>query len=180
MSEIEDVRLEFVQLWARLGPFWGIAPATARVHAWLLSSPAGLDGEAIAAELEMSRGAVSMACRELVDWGLAQPQRAPGSRRVVYVPETEIEKAMRSIIATRKRREWDPLLESLRSWNARLRSDRSTRAKELRERLESVEGVVGLVDSMAQSFLEGGLLPRLGLKALATSARLRSRSSRKT
>ena len=34
---LADVREAFVQLWGSLGPFWGIAPTTARVHSWLLS-----------------------------------------------------------------------------------------------------------------------------------------------
>ena len=175
---IDDVRREFGQLWARLGPFWGISPTTARVYALLLSSARPLDGEAIADELEMSRGGVSMACRELVDWGLVHANRPAGSRRVLYRVEEDSEKVIRAIVATRKRREWNPILESVRDWQTELARDRSTDARTFRSRLTEIEGLMALVDSTAETFLEGGLIPRLGLKALVKGAR-RKRPSRR-
>ena len=39
MSEIDDVRRAFVQLWGSMGPFWGIAPTTARVFHSNVASP---------------------------------------------------------------------------------------------------------------------------------------------
>ncbi len=173
---LENVRTELGLLWARLGPFWGISPATARVHALLLSTADPLDGETIADMLEMSRGAVSMACRDLADWGLVHSERQAGSRRVTYRVEEDPEKVIRGIVATRKRREWNPIAEAVGGWNAELVGDRSADASALRSRLAELEGLMGLIDSTAATFLDGGLIPRLGLKALVKSARsLRSR-----
>ena len=78
---IDRVRDELGLLWSRLGPFWGIPPATARVYALLLATANPIDGETIAEQLEMSRGGVSMACRELVDWGLLHADKRAGTRR---------------------------------------------------------------------------------------------------
>ena len=36
---------------------------------------------------------------------------------------------------------------------------------------EEIEGLIGLVDSMASSFLGGATVPRLGLKAMVTAAK---------
>ncbi|OXM46619.1 transcriptional regulator [Amycolatopsis thailandensis] len=62
---------------------WNLPRATGRVYGRLLlnSSPASLDelGEA----LGLSKGAVSVAVRELVSWGLARTIPQPGSRRLL-------------------------------------------------------------------------------------------------
>ncbi len=169
--EVARVREELGLLWSRLGPFWGISPATARVYGLLLTSAEGIDGETISAELEMSRGAISTACRELSDWGLVHADRPAGSRRVNYRVEEDPEKVIRAIVATRKRREWNPIVEAVRGWTRELEGDDSADALALRARLAEIEGLVALVDSAAESFLSNGLLPRLGLKALVKSAR---------
>ncbi len=176
MSTLDEVRQEMVQLWGRLGPFWGISPSAARVYAWLLATTESADGRTIADGLDMSRGAVSMACRELQDWGLVDPERVPGSRRICYAPETDLDKAIRSIVRTRKRKEWDPILENVGSWTETLQKERSREAGLVRERLEKIAGMVTVVDSMAKSFLDDRVLPRLGLKALLASAQRAARA----
>src|SRR5689334_10599490 len=122
MTETESVREAFVQLWGGLGSFWGVSPAAARVYGWLLSRRDPATAEEMMEGLAMSRGAVSMACRELRDWGLVRGEREAGRRRVVHAPETDLERAVRSIVAARKRREWDPILSHLREWIPRLES----------------------------------------------------------
>ena len=171
MTATDSVRQEFVQLWARMGPFWGVPPTTARVYAWLLSQEGSADADSIMKGLGMSRGAVSMACRELRDWNLVTEQRAPGSRRIAYLPETDLERAIRSIVQTRKRREWDPILDLLDDWIPQVAMDRSSEARVFRERMEDIRSLVGVADSMAESFLRGGVVQRLGLKALVATAR---------
>jgi DNA-binding transcriptional regulator GbsR (MarR family) len=171
MSELGGVREDFVALWGSLAPFWGVTPATGRVYAWLLSraEPAGADE--VMAGLGMSRGAVSMAARELRDFGLVEVVRAAGSRQQLLRPVTDLERAIRGIVQARKRREWDPMLERLRAWIPRLEGDRSREARVFAERLREIEGLVGLADSMADSFLKGGLVQRLGIGVLVRAAK---------
>lgn len=171
----EEVRAEFTELWGRMGTFWGVPPTTARVYGLLLSLPDGATADEIMEELGLSRGAVSMACRELRDWGLALTGRAEGTRHVLWLPETDLEKVIRNIVQMRKRREWDPILESLRAWIPRLASERSEEAARFRERLETIEGVVGTADGLAESFLAGGMVQKLGLAALVGAARRKRR-----
>ena len=174
----EHIREDLVGLWGRMGSFWGVSPATGRVYGWLLTQADPQDAETIRMGLDMSRGAVSMACRELQDWNLVEAQKVPGGRRVEYVPETNLERAVRNIVATRKRREWDPILERLHEWIPELRGDRSREGAVLKERLESIEGLVALVDELADQFLKGGVLQRLGLKVLVAKSRRRTSRSR--
>lgn len=169
MQHVDEVRESFVQLWGALGTFWGVSPTTARIHGWLLSRAEGADAEEIMKGLDLSRGAVSMACRELRDWGLIFPEKVSGSRRVVYRPETDLEKVTRNVMQTRKRREWDPILDHLRVWIPQLEADPSPEAGVFLERLKSIEALVELADSMAEVFLKGGTVGSVGLKFLVGS-----------
>jgi DNA-binding transcriptional regulator GbsR (MarR family) len=171
MGETEAVRDAFVQLWGRMGPFWGVSPAAARVYGFLLSRADGATAEEIVDGLSMSRGAVSMAARELRDWGLSTASKEPGERGVLHRAESDLEKSIRNIVLVRKRREWDPILEHLREWIPRLRADRSRDAALFRERLEAIEGLVGLADSLAENFLKGGVVGNLGLKMMVAAAK---------
>lgn len=175
MSSTDDVRAEFVQLWGRLGPFWGISPTTARVYAYLISRHEPVGAEDMTSALQMSRGAVSMACRELADWRLVITERAPGERKLRYRIEEDAAQIIRGIVATRKRREWDPLLEDLARWRTQLSGERSREAVVLRDRLQEIAGLVALVESIAQSFLGGGTIPKLGIKGLVALARQKSK-----
>ena len=170
-----QVRAEFIQLWSRLGQFWGIPAGTSRIYAWLLSCPDGASSEEIMDGLTMSRGAVSMACKELRDWSLATTVQDPGVRKTRHEAETDLATVVRNIVQARKRREWDPILEDVRGWIPRLESDGSAAAIVFRDRLESIEACVSIADGLAQRFLDGGLLSNLGLKTLTTAARTRKR-----
>jgi len=178
MATSEDVRAELVELWGRLGRFWGISASTARIYAWLLAREDAEATEAIMTGAGASRGAVSMATTELVDWGLVVAERDPGSRRTRYRVETDLTRVIRNIVRTRKRREWDPLLDKLREWIPRLEADRTGRSAPLLGRLRTLERSVAAADSMAALFLEGGKLTDLGLHAIVAAARPRKRRKR--
>jgi len=180
MNNTDTVRREFVQLWGSMSPFWGISPAAARTYGWLLSRRDAATADEMMEGLDMSRGAVSMACRELRDWGLVILGKESGSRQLSYRPETDLERAMRNIVQARKRREWDPILERMREWIPKLEAERSAEAQVFRDRLNAIESLVGMVDAMADSFLKGGMLPSLGLKYLVASARKKSAKRSKT
>ncbi|WP_067126834.1 GbsR/MarR family transcriptional regulator [Microtetraspora malaysiensis] len=70
---------------------WNLPHATGRVYGLLLvtEEPASLD--AIAAELELSKGAVSTSVRQLDSWGLARVIPQPGSRRLLVEATAGIE-----------------------------------------------------------------------------------------
>ena len=178
MSEIDSVRDSFVQLWGAMGPFWGISPTAARVYAWLMSKTEACDSEEIMHGLELSRGAVSMACRELREWHLIDVSKSPGSRRSQFSPATDLEKVVRNIVQIRKRREWDPILEHLQEWIPQLEAENSPDAAIFRRRLESLESLVALADSMVEMFLKGGLVSKIGLKLLVDASRVTSSSPR--
>ena len=181
-ENVDRVREEFVQLWGALGTFWGVPPTTARVFGWLMSRSEPADAQEIMAGLELSRGAVSMACRELREWKLISPERVAGARRVVYRPETDLERVLRNVVEIRKRREWDPIRENMRDWIPALEDPSSPGKAASPEnavflrRLRAIDQVMGRVDSIAEFLLNGGRVTDFGLKALlgagAVAARL--------
>jgi DNA-binding transcriptional regulator GbsR (MarR family) len=166
----EEVQQEFIQLWARMSRFWGVSSATARVYAWLMAHANGGDTDDIMAGLDMGRGTVSMACKELREWGLILSESTPGARRTRHHVEANLAKVVRNIIQQRKRREWDPVLEHLRTWIPRLENERTPEAAVFRERLRAVEAFLGRSDELARAFLEGGALSHLALAVLVGAA----------
>lgn len=168
----EAIRESFVQLWGSLGSFWGVSPTTARVFGWLLSQRDPADAEEIMSALDLSRGSVSMACKELREWGLVTPEKA--GRRTVYAPETDLEKVVRHVVQIRKRREWDPILENLADWVPALENDPSPDAAVFAERLKAIEALVELADGLVDRILRGGTVTNLGLKLLVGRSSLRS------
>lgn len=168
---VSRVRESFVQLWGSLGTFWGVPPTTARVFGWLLSRAEPADAEEIMAGLELSRGAVSMACRELREWGLIAAEKAAGSRRVVYRAESDLEKLSRHVVEIRKRREWDPILRSLQEWIPQLERDPAPGAAVLLERLKSIAALVATADSLVEGFLRGGAVSDHALRQLTKDPR---------
>jgi len=177
LSVTQEVRDDFVRLWGSLGTFWGVSPTTARVFGWLFSRGEGADAEQIMAALDLSRGAVSMSCRELRDWGLVTSERVSGSRRTLYSAERDLEKVVRHVVQIRKQREWDPILENLSGWIPRLESESGEDAKFLAQRLRAVEELVELADSLVERLLKGGTVSNFGLKVLVSGAERRSRNA---
>lgn len=178
MTDVERIRTDFVQLWGQMGPFWGVTPTTAQVFGWLLSREGGADSQQIMDALKLSRGAVSMSCKELRDWGLVRPEKAVGSRKLTYFPETDLEKAIKNIVQTRKRREWDPILSRLHEWIPELEKGRGPESREFASRLKSIEALISLADSMAESFLKGGVVKNIGLDLLVRQAKKKNQKKR--
>ncbi|MEV0675024.1 MarR family transcriptional regulator [Actinosynnema sp. NPDC050436] len=79
----DEERAAFVTAMGDTLTSWHLSRATGRVYGQLLlnADPASLD--ALGAALGLSKGAVSVAVRELVSWGLARTIPQPGSRRLL-------------------------------------------------------------------------------------------------
>ncbi|MDP9869275.1 MULTISPECIES: GbsR/MarR family transcriptional regulator [Streptosporangium] len=76
-------RAAFVTSVGDLLASWHLPHATGRVYGLLLITDRPDTLDAIAAELGLSKGAVSTAVRQLDSWGLARVIPQPGSRRLL-------------------------------------------------------------------------------------------------
>ncbi|MEV4065917.1 GbsR/MarR family transcriptional regulator [Nonomuraea dietziae] len=79
----EDGRQTFIASVGDLLASWNLPHATGRTYGLLLLSEKPLSLDTIAAELALSKGAVSTAVRQLDSWGLAKVIPQPGSRRLL-------------------------------------------------------------------------------------------------
>ena len=114
------VEEEFVGLWRRMSSLWGISPTMAEIHGLLYITGAALSMDDIMARLAISRGNVSMNLSKLVEWGLVRRVHKRGDRRDYYESLSDVWEMFTLVAAQRKRREIDPILNTLRSCKERL------------------------------------------------------------
>src|SRR3990172_4989485 len=76
----EVIRLRLADAWGELGAAWGVAPAIARVHAYLMARQQPLTEREVREALGLSHRAASLALAEAEAWGIVE--RVPEPRRV--------------------------------------------------------------------------------------------------
>ena len=138
MSDIERIRERFILHWGEMGSLWGINRTMAQVHALLYISPEPLCANDIMKELQISRGNVSMALRELIAWGIVNRVHIKGERREFYTTEKDVWQMFRIIARERKKREVDPTISVLRESVTDLNELPDAEGKYERERLKNL------------------------------------------
>jgi DNA-binding transcriptional regulator GbsR (MarR family) len=108
-------RRHMVQTWGQLSAQWGINRTMGQIHALLMISPEPLTTDQIIEELSISRGNVSMNLRNLVEWGVVHKVHIAGDRKEYFSSEKDAWKMALQIARERKRRELDPVINSLHS-----------------------------------------------------------------
>ena len=111
--EINEAREKFIETWGNLGSSWGINKSVAQVQAYLLLAPAPVSTDEIMEDLKISRGNTNMSLRQLMDFGVVYKKNIPGQRKEYFVSEKDIWKWAPKIMAVRKQRELNPVLEVL-------------------------------------------------------------------
>lgn len=112
----EAIRLRLADAWGEMGAAWGVAPAIARVQAYLLTRQAPLTEREVREALGLSHRAASLALAEAVAWGLiervAEPRRVGrrGPAGVAYQAVGDHWRWFGRVVAERKTREGDPIL----------------------------------------------------------------------
>ena len=157
---LEEARSRFVQLWGQMGSSWGIPRSMAEVHALLYIVDRPLNADDVMGRLQISRGAASMNLRALVDWGIVYREHLPGDRKEYFRAEQDVWKMFRTILRERKKREIDPLLESLQACRDLTRPtfdrpagpDPAT-VEGHQERLDRLIDFVTMVDSISDRFI---------------------------
>lgn len=111
---VRGVEETFIARWGEMAAAWGINRTTAEVQALLYISGQVLGADEIMNRLVMSRGAVSMALKALMEWGIVRKVRRRGDRRDYYESLSDVWEIFTRVIALRKKKEIDPVLDSLR------------------------------------------------------------------
>ncbi len=115
----EEIRLRLADAWGDMGAAWGVAPAIARVHAYLMSRQEPLTEREVREALGLSHRAASLALAEAEAWGLvekvAEPRRVGrrGPAGTAYQAIGDHWRWFGRVVAERKVREGDPIIEVL-------------------------------------------------------------------
>src|SRR5436190_11663070 len=104
----------FIRRWGEMGQTWGINRTMAEIHALLYITAQPLCTDDVMDRLHISRGNASMSLRALCDWGIIRRLHKRGERREYFESLTDVWEMFSIIAAERKRREMDPVLETIR------------------------------------------------------------------
>lgn len=113
-QRLEAVDDQFVDLWGSMSSLWGISPTMGRIHGLLYLTGQALSMDDIMERLAISRGNVSMNLSKLVEWGLVRRVHRRGDRREYFESLGDVWEMFTLVAAQRKRREIDPVLNTLR------------------------------------------------------------------
>lgn len=159
-EHLRSVEDEFVSLWRTMSSLWGISPTMGEIHGLLYISGAALSMDDIMARLGISRGNVSMNLSKLVEWGLVKRVHKRGDRRDYYESLSDVWEMFTLVAAQRKRREIDPVVNTLRRCREQLSVDKlggwaeESAARERYQRIDELLTFLTLMDSLAQRFFE--------------------------
>ena len=112
----EEIRLRLADAWGEMGAAWGVAPAIARVHAYLMTRQQPLTEREVREALNLSHRAASLALAEAESWGLvervAEPRRVGrrGPAGTAYMAIGDHWLWFGRVVAERKVREGDPII----------------------------------------------------------------------
>src|SRR5215218_2606180 len=104
----------FIRRWGEMGQTWGINRTMAEIHALLYITAQPLCTDDVMERLNISRGNASMSLRALCDWGIIRRMHKRGERREYFESLTDVWEIFSIIAAERKRREMDPVLETIK------------------------------------------------------------------
>src|ERR671917_297226 len=120
-ARAERIRLRLADAWGEMGAAWGIAPAIARVHAYLMTRQAPLTEREVREALGLSHRAASLALAEAEEWGIVEKVLEPrrvgrrGPAGTAYVAVGDHWRWFGRVVAERKTREGDPIIAVLES-----------------------------------------------------------------
>jgi DNA-binding transcriptional regulator GbsR (MarR family) len=168
----------FIRRWGEMGQTWGINRTMAELHALLYINGQPLCTDEVMERLHISRGNTSMSLRALCDWGLIRRLHKRGERREYFESLSDVWEMFSLIAAERKRREMDPVLETIKQCQRMLEASAIGKAaagreevKMTRQRLAGMEEFMSVTNKIFQQFVgnaKAGLsrVVRVLLKAL--------------
>lgn len=150
----------FIRRWGEMGATWGINRTMAEIHAllYIMGQPCCTDD--VMERLNISRGNASMSLRGLCDWGIIRRLHKRGERREYFESLTDVWEIFSIIAAERKRREMDPVLETIRQCQVMLSETtlgkvaaKKESVQLTRQRLASMEEFMEVTNKIFQQFI---------------------------
>ena len=159
-DKLRDAQDQFIRRWGEMGQTWGINRTQAEIHSllWVTGQPQCTDD--VMERLNISRGNASMSLRALVDWGIIRRFHRRGERREYFESLHDVWEMFSIIAAERKRREMDPVLETIRECRALLDAKqvgrsglRDERVQVTRKRLADMEDFMSVTNRIFDAFI---------------------------
>jgi DNA-binding transcriptional regulator GbsR (MarR family) len=156
LREAQDL---FIRRWGEMGQTWGINRTMAEIHALLYVNAQPLCTDDVMDRLNISRGNASMSLRALCDWGIIRRMHRRGERREYFESLSDVWEMFSIIVAERKRREMDPVLETIKQCQVMLdessigKAARTEAVVLTRQRLEGMEEFMGVTNKIFQQFI---------------------------
>ena len=159
-QKLRDAQDTFIRRWGEMGQTWGINRTMAEIHALLYIVGQPLCTDDVMERLHISRGNASMSLRGLCDWGIVRRLHKRGERREYFESLSDVWEMFSIIAAERKRREMDPVLETIKQCQ-HLLSESSlgkSAAKQpevqiTRQRLAGMEDFMTVTNKIFQQFI---------------------------
>src|SRR5882724_5419050 len=152
----------FIRRWGEMGQTWGINRTMAEIHALLYICVTPLCTDDVMDRLNISRGNASMSLRALCDWGIIRRLHKRGERREYFESLSDVWEMFSIIAAERKRREMDPVLETIKQCQNMLgesalgKSAAQQEAVQLtRQRLAGMEEFMEVTNRIFAQFVTG-------------------------
>ncbi|MCC7351223.1 MAG: hypothetical protein IT446_11700 [Phycisphaerales bacterium] len=150
----------FIGRWGEMGQTWGINRTMAEIHALLYIVAQPLCTDDVMERLHISRGNASMSLRALCDWGIIRRMHKRGDRKEFFESLSDVWEMFSIIAAERKRREMDPVLETIKQCQRMIdeKSLGKQAANQLdvqltRQRLMGMEEFVEVTNKIFQQFI---------------------------
>ena len=155
--EYVEAREQLIRTWGQLSSEWGIYRTMGQIHALLIVSAEPLTADQIIQELAISRGNVSMNLRSLVEWGLVHKVFITGDRKEYFASEKDVWKMALQIARERKKRELDPLIQSIQLLqNVKANGDNKKQVDELNKMSSEILDVAKQIDKVFDIGIRSG------------------------
>jgi DNA-binding transcriptional regulator GbsR (MarR family) len=149
--QLDEAKTRFIQAWGTLGSNWGINRTMSQVHALLLLAEEPLATDTIMEELQISRGNANMNIRALLEWGLIFKHIKQGDRKEYFFAEKQISKVAKQIAKERRRRELQPVLDTLSQ--IKDVDEQSVEANQFLELVDDLKDFTSRVDRTLDKFI---------------------------
>ncbi len=176
-DRFEPIRSLFVRRWGEMAASWGISRTMAEIHALLYLATEPLCTDDVMEHLAVSRGSASTNLRQLVNWGLIHRIHQKTDRREYFEAEKDVWQMFETITRERRRREIEPIVETIERCVSMVEKDRGklsgeakTEAEAYHKRFSDILDFFGLMNTVFNAVSKAGA-DEIKLLASALNAR---------
>ena len=148
-DDIPEIKQNFTAGMSSISQFWGFPKGMGAIFAVLYLSPTPLSLDEIVDQAGLTKGAISTNVRSLSRMGLIHPVLRFGDRKDYYEAETDLYKAVRSILKERQNSEFDRAIGTVKTALIQLESGESDPQRAfLIERIGALDSFFKMLDSL--------------------------------